>query len=275
MIKIIFFAVLALLVFSPFWRMFFRHLFEIYFHAMKDTALYFIERKYEKFPYFGIDLFCGLFGHGKTLSISHRCEQIYKAFGKDTLFISNYHLENIPYVELTNFKQLVQIGEDENAPYKNVVVCIDEVETVLNNRNYANFPLEMLTPLCQMRKRHMYIMASSPRFFQVDKLFRTLCTNVFLCDKFWRFQHCQAFDAWDLEQGQNHHLIKRVANIWWFVRDKDYNSYNTEQMISKTMASDFISNDESIQRKGLDAMSNADAIMNPSRKLKKRRKLNK
>ena len=123
--KIIEIIILGLLVFSPFWRMFFSHIFEIYFHWVKDIILYFKEKKYKTFTYFGIDLFCGMFGHGKTLSIVHRCQQIYKNFGDDTLFISNFHLENIPYMELTNFKQLVQIGEDENAPYKNVVVCFD------------------------------------------------------------------------------------------------------------------------------------------------------
>lgn len=259
-------------VFSPFFREFITHIPQVFFHAEKDLILYFKDRKYERFPFFGIDIFCGLFGHGKTLSMVHRANKIYKHFGDKTLFLSNFHLENIPYIELTNFKQLVNIGEQEDASYENVVCLIDEVETVLNNRNYQAFPLEMLTPLCQMRKRHFYIMATSPRFFQIDKLFRTLATNVFMCDKFWRFQHMQAYDAWDLENGQNSQFLKRIANIWWFVYDRDYNAYNTEQMISKNMASDFISNKEAIQKKGLDSMANIDAIMKPSKSLKRARK---
>lgn len=272
MSKILCIGFIIFYILSPFFRMFITHIFEIYFNFIKDIILYFKNKEYDKFTLFGIDLFCGMFGHGKTLSMTHRAQQIYKRFGKDTLFISNYHLENIPYIELTNFKQLIEIGEKEDVPYKNVVCLIDEVETVLNNRNFQAFPLELLTPLCQMRKRHFYIMASSPRFFQVDKLFRTLTTNVYLCDKLWRFQHLKCYDAWDLENAQNNNLLKRKENIWWFVRNKDYMAYNTEQMISKDMVKNFISNDEAIQKKGLDNMSNIDAVMNPNKRIKKQRK---
>lgn len=273
MFKILKFVLLALLIFSPFWRLLILKFPIVYFVGLKDIILYFKDRKYKQksFPY-GIDVFCGMFGHGKTLSMTHRANQLYKAFKGEVLFISNYKLKNIPHIDLISFKQLVDLGEDqETSCYKYVVVCIDEIETVLNNRKFAQFPLEMLTTLCQMRKRHIYIMASSPRFFQIDKLFRSITTRVYMCDKFWRFQHMQGFDAWDLENAMNHHMLKRLVNIWWFVLDRDYNSYDTEEMISKTKSENFISNDENITRKGLDAMANVEAVVKPSKKYIRRK----
>ena len=85
----------------------------------------------------------------------------------------------------------------------------------------------------------------------VDKIWRSITTNVIDCNKYWRFQHCEIYDAWDLEQSQNKKEIKRKSNIWWFVKNSDFDCYDTEEMISKNKAEDFISNDETLTRIGL------------------------
>ena len=113
-------------------------------------------------------------------------------------------------------------------------------------------------------------MASAQRFFMVDKLFRVLTSNVIDCNKYWRFQHLCVYDAWDLEQAQNKDLIKRIGNSWFFVKNQDYNSYSTEAMVKKGTAEDFISNDKALVAKGLDMMSNENAIIHKSKKLKRK-----
>lgn len=211
-----------------------------------------------------------MFGHGKTLSMTHRARLIYDQFGDDVRFISNYDLKDIPYIPLINFNQLVDLGEQED-DYKGTIVLIDEVENVLSHRNFANFPLELLHTLTQQRKKKVYIMASSQRFFMVDKLFRSITTNVINCNKFWRFQHCELYDAWEIENAMNFQLLKRKSNQWWFVKNQDFNSYDTSQMITKGSAEDFISNDIALVRKGLDLMVNVEAIPHNHRKISKRR----
>ena len=79
----------------------------------------------------------------------------------------------------------------------------------------------------------------------------------------------EVYDAWEYENAMNTALVQRVRNKWWFVRDADYESYDTSEMISKTSAQDFISNEEAIVRKGLDASVNELAVSKPSRKLRK------
>ena len=102
----------------------------------------------------------------------------------------------------------------------------------------------------------------------VDRIFRGITTYVVDCNKIWRWQNVKYYDAWDYENaGANAVILRPKINQWWFVRNIDYESYNTESMISKTSAEDFISNDESIKRKGLDASVQADAIR--SKHLKK------
>lgn len=245
---------------SPFVRMFIKNIHYEYYYIFTDLAIYIKEKKWKLFGFYGIDMFIGMFGHGKTLSMVHRARLIYKQFGDSIRIFSNIELKNIPYIPLINFNQLVDLGEEEDKKYVGTIVLIDEVENVLSHRNYANFPLELLHMLTQQRKKHVYIMATAQRFFMVDKLFRSITTNAIDCKKIWRWQNVKYYDAWDYENAVNSQILRPKLNKWWFVKNIDYDSYNTELMVSKDSAENFISNNESIIRKGLDVSVNYDAI---------------
>ena len=263
------FIVLGLFVvymLSPLVRVIIRNLHLVGIYSFLDFVEYIKFRRWDDFTLYGIDMFIGMFGHGKTLSMTHRARLIYKKYGDRVRFISNYKLTDIPYIPLINFNQLVDIGEEESSDYIGTVVLIDEVENVLSHRNYANFPLALLHTLTQQRKKRVYILCSAQRFFMVDKIFRSITTNVINCNKFWRFQHCEVYDAWDLEQSMNYSNIRRKQNLWWFIKNQDFNSYDTSEMVKKSTAEDFISNDETLVRKGLDSMANNDAIIHKSKK---------
>lgn len=256
----------------PLIRVIITNLHRIGLYGLLDTILYIKDQKWKDFNLFGISMFIGMFGHGKTLSMTHQARLIYEKFGDSVRFISNYKLNGIPYIPLINFNQLVDLGEEEEDNYVGTVILIDEIENVLSHRNFANFPLPLLHMLTQQRKKRVYILCSAQRFFMVDKLWRSITTNVYNCNKFWRFQHVEEYDAWELENAMNYSMIKRKSNNWYFVRNKDFLAYDTSQMISKGTAEDFISNDESIVRRGLDASVNIDAIEKGSKKLQKIRK---
>lgn len=267
------FIVLGLIVvymLSPLARVIINNLHLVGIYSVFDIAEYIKFRRWDDFNLYGIDMFIGMFGHGKTLSMTHRARLIYKKYGDRIRFISNYHLNDIPYIPLINFNQLVDLGEEEGDEYIGTVVLIDEVENVLSHRNYANFPLSLLHTLTQQRKKRVYILCSAQRFFMVDKIFRSITTNVINCNKFWRFQHCELYDAWDLEQSMNYTNIRRKQNLWWFIKNQDFNSYNTSEMVKKSTAEDFISNDKALVRKGLDSMANPEAIVHRSKKLIKK-----
>ena len=252
--KVLFVVFLILWVISPFFRTFVKTFHLSAFYSIKDTIKYFREKEWENFGLYGIDMYINMFGAGKTLSMTHKASQLYKHFGDNLRFISNYHLVDIPYIPLINFQQLVDLGTDDSE-YAGTVVLIDEISTVLSHRNFANFPIEMLSMLLQQRKRHIYIMCTAQRFFMVDKIWRSITTNVKDCNKIWRFENIKVYDAWDYENAVNPELLKYRNNSWWFVRDRDYEAYDTSEMISKQSADDFISNEEAIVRKGLDSMN--------------------
>lgn len=156
MIKIFFIVLLFGLIISPLIRAIVFNIHNVGIYSLKDIFDYFYLHKYRRFELFGIDLFVGMFGKGKTLSMTHKAKQIYKKYGDRVRFISNYTLNDIPFIPLINFNQLVDLGEDDDN-YEGTVVLIDEIENVLNNRNYAKFPLALLHTLTQQRKKRVYI----------------------------------------------------------------------------------------------------------------------
>ena len=313
---------IAILLYCGFTRCLIFNIHKALYYAGVDLYTYIKENKWNDFNYFGIDMFIGMFGHGKTLSMTSKARKLYRKYGNSIRFVSNYELKDIPYIPLVNFNQIVNLGrealedipkyfesddtlpsyyyddkgrvkkeyrrkvkvgmDENNEPiyerkiirpsYKGTVVLIDEIEDLLSHRNYASFPLQMLNTLTQQRKAHIYIMCSAQRFFMVDKLFRGITTHVIDCNKYWRFQHSVYYDAWDYENAMNPQLVKRLLSRWTFITNKDFDSYDTTQMISEDMSTQFISNEEQLTRIGLDNIVNSDAVKNPSRKLRKTRR---
>lgn len=318
-----FWIFVILFLFVPLFRCLVLNIHNVIPYGIYDVFDYLVHKKWKRFNCYGIDMFIGMFGHGKTLCMSHRARKLYKKFGNSVLFVSNYKLYGIPYVPLVNFNQLLELGEDkpdhysyrevmsgklpdwyyledgsidpeyidyekrqygedENEyilvkmvrrwKYQGTVVLIDEIEDILSHRNYASFPLPLLNMLTQQRKKRVYIMCSAQRFFMVDKVFRSITTCVVDCNKYWRFQSMHWYDAWDYENAMTPGLVKPLRYSWWFVKNKDYRSYDTSQMVSRQMSEDFISNEEHLSRLGLEGVVNSDAVERPSRRLRKNRK---
>lgn len=241
--------IFCLLIF-PFLRCLIFNLHNVFVYTPYDLFNYFRYQRWKDFNYFGIKMYVGMFGHGKTLSMTHEVINLYKKYGDSIRIISNYKLVNIPYIPLVNFQQLIDIGEEEDDNYIGTVVLIDEVESLLSHRNFSSFPLSLLHLLCQQRKKRVYILCSSQRFHMVDRIFRSITTYVVDCSKYWRFCRTSFFDAWEYENCLNPTLIKPFNVRWWFVHNKDFNAYDTSQMITKTAAEEFISNDEKLARLG-------------------------
>lgn len=259
MTKVLFVALLICLALSPFARCALRNIhFEIYYFII-DLIQKIKNRNDLEFNLYGVEMFIGMFGHGKTLSMTHKATKIYKHYGDRVRFISNYELKNIPYIPLINFEQLVDLGDDDS-DYIGNVVLIDEISSVLNNRAFAKFPMDLLSLLMQQRKRRVFIMCTAQRQKMVDIIFRNITTYDIDCRKFWRFCNLRYYDAWDYENAPNIQVLKPIRNYWWFVRNSDFEAYDTSQMISRSMCADFISNDEAIVRAGLETSVSAEKL---------------
>ena len=272
-LKILIIVICIAFTVSPLIRCIVKNFGKIYFYGLKDIILYFKDKKWQDINIgWGITCWIGMFGHGKSLSMCKKCQSIYDEYGDRVRFISNIHLKHIPYIELINFNQIVELADNPDENFEATVVVIDEIEALLSHRNFANFPLTLLNCLMQQRKLKLRIFCTCQRWFTVDKIWRSITTDIYDCNKYWRFQHMVKYDAWDYENAMNFSLIRPISNIWWFVTNRDYDTYDTSEMVSRQSSEDFLSNEESIVRIGLDNMSNQDAVKRPKKKKPERRK---
>lgn len=244
-----------------------------------------------------LDIFCGYFGSGKTLSLVHRvvCDEYRKYNGlpvwcsrrrkfvtQRILILSNVTLV-VPYEPLTGLAQVCAISkinqdyDDRHDTLTITIVCMDELSVQMNSRSFKdNINAYFLNILMCCRHYHISFYGSAQRFMHVDKMLRDVTMNVIQCKKIWRFQLNEYFDGCELETAQDPALVKPLKRTCWFVRDEDYNAYDTLQVVDnlkkKFDEGDMLSEAEILANQAPPTPLGVDGVTNPSRKLKKIRK---
>lgn len=232
------------------------------FYAVKDLIEYIAKRKWRIWKGYGMDIFVGMFGRGKSLAASVYVLSQAKRYKLHVL--SNIKLFGYPYTELVNYQQIIDAPD-------NTIILIDEISTVFNAREWKDFNINLLFQLLQCRKNKKKIVATAQRFAHVDKLIRDITSNVVDCNKMWRFQNLKFYDAWDYENCMNTQMLRPVRRECLFVRDIHYNSYDTNELIDNVKRTDFKSNDEILASRGVERFE-ALAPRRPSQRLRKYRK---
>lgn len=225
-----------------------------------DIFEYIKYKKWNDWTGFGLNIYVGMFGRGKTLSATKFVLSQAKRYKLNV--ISNIKLNGYPYTPLTNWQEIV------DAP-GNTIILIDEMSTVFNAREWKNFNVNLLFQLLQCRKNKKMIVGTAQRFAHVDKLLRDITYEVIDCNKFWRFQHTVHYDGWDYENCMNHDMLKRTYHDWQFISNKDYAGYDTSEIIDNAKRTEFMSNEEILNARG-EIQFNELAITKGSKRFKKR-----
>lgn len=225
----------------------FTHIPHILFYGVKDIYKYVKYKRWNEFRDFGrIMTYNGLFGAGKTLSCTHYVRSVYNRYNGVEVYdfdkgewviqhihiISNYDLKDVPYTKLVSERQLVNIEQ----PKQDVtIIVLDEISAIFNNRDYKNFTPDVLTSLLQCRHRKVAFLGTAQRFQMQDKNFRQTMETANNCKKRWRIVKISLFDAYQLENCNNPLMLKPISVKYWFVRDSDYEAYNTNEMVTKLL----------------------------------------
>lgn len=221
------------------------HLYLIIPYGVKDIYKYFKYKRWNECKHYGqILTYNGLFGTGKSLSTTKFVCSIYNRYNGKLVYdfnnnewviqtvhvVCNYHLEGIPYTPLVSESQLINIEQPEQDI---TIFVLDEIGAIFNNRDYKNFTPDVLTSLLQCRKRKALFIGTSQRFQMQDKNFRTTMETANQCSKFWRIVKISSYDAYQLENCSNPLMLKPLKSWYWFVKDSDYNAYDTSEMVGK------------------------------------------
>lgn len=227
-------------MFVPMIQVAIKNLHSTIFYFFKDLFYYFKEKKWRIWKGKGINMYCGYFGRGKTLSAVKHVTTVAKRYKLNVY--SNIKL-GIDYIPLVNYQQII------DAP-PNSIFLVDEFSTVFHARSWSDFPSDLIFTILQSRHCKKQLIGTSPRFMQVDKIIRDSTDKVIMCNKMWRFQNLSVYDGADLENSPQSSLVKPLYSHAWFVRDKNYHMYDTFELIDNVKRYDFLSNDEILKARG-------------------------
>ncbi len=299
MVVIVLIALAVLLVMFPTFRCAVTHPTAVAVNGVRDLWAYFRRRKYNACGTGELVAYTGLFGKGKTLSAVHKVVSAYRQYDGSQVWcprrkklvtqrvkvISNVAL-NIPYEEFVSLEQIVldaerkQAYDDEHDTLTVTLVLGDEFSVQMNSRNFkTNIDPLFLNTILTCRHYYISLYYTAQRFGHVDALLRQVTSYVVECDKLWRFQRQAVFDAWELENATNTRLITPISRGCWFVRDRDYNAYDTLACVGNLKKSmkegDMMTEEEILKLQQNTQQANMEGIARPSRRwLRSRKKQN-
>lgn len=224
----------------------------------KDLYSYFKNHRWDDFELFGMHIYVGKFGAGKTCSMVRDCYNICKKY-KGVTILTNLKLVNFP--DDVIIKPLNCIQDILNAPDKTVVL-VDEIGTLFNSRDFANggtkngggLPKILFQHICQCRHRHLVILGTVQRWGFLDKQLREITADVTVCSAFLphpfsRMITNYVYDAveYDLFYQSPMRPLVPLSGCVWIQSDFYRNLYDTKEMVSTMLAMDYVS-DEEIER---------------------------
>lgn len=294
MVIIALIVIIAALVMFPTFRCAVFNSVAVIVNGVRDLVFYILHKEYNVYGTGELVAYTGLFGKGKTLSVVHRVVSAYRGYDGKPIWcrrrkkmvkqrikvISNVSL-SIPYEEFVSLEQIVLAAEknqeydDEYDTLTVTLVLGDEFSVQMNSRNFkTNIDPLFLNTILTCRHYYISLYYTAQRFGHVDALLRQVTSYVMECNKLWRFQRLNAFDAWDMENATNTQLVTPLGRYCWFVRNRDYEAYNTLACVGNLKKSmkegDMMSEEEILKLQQNTQQTNMDAVSKPSRRWTKR-----
>ena len=228
------------------------------YYQIYDHLIYFWYRRFKLFPGWGIHLFTGKFGQGKTSLMTIKAYKLAKKYPQLHI-VTNIKLMNFP--DHTKILPLNTAEDILNAP-TNSLILIDEIGTLFNSRDFASgknsVPKPVFQHLCQCRKRHLMIYATVQRFNLLDKQIRDITATVTDCSASARhpFSRLLTGLTYDIEEYEayttNKMYTPRVSRSSVVIqKDKFRHLYDTTELIQGLLTKEYLSDEEILRNQGV------------------------
>lgn len=265
------------------------------YYGVRDLYFYFKHKNWNVCQTGKLIAYTALFGKGKTLSVVHYVVGLYERYNNKMIYdrdrkkfvrqkihvISNVDL-NIPFEKFVSLEQIVRVSEKfreidkENDTLTCTIVLGDEFSVQMNSREFKkNIDPLFLNTLLTCRHHHISFVYDAQRFNHVDALLRQVTSYVVECKKVWRFMVQYQYDAYELENASNPSLIVPQCKYGWFIRDKDYDAYDTLACVGnlkKSFENGDMLTEEEILNLQCNNGANMEIVSKPSRKYRRNRK---
>lgn len=225
--------------------------------VISDVFKYLIKREYKRFHGWGLHIYLGMFGQGKT------CTMVYDAYllackYEGLTIITNLKLQNFP--KHCKILPLRSAQDILNAP-DNSLVLIDEIGTIFNSRDFAkskeSVPKLLFQHLCQCRHRHLMIFGTVQRWGFLDKQLREITADVTVCKTsfahpFSRLVTNHVYDAYEYDLFCSNPLrpLMALSSDCYIQTDKIRALYDTKEMVNTLLTMEYISDKEIMENRG-------------------------
>lgn len=213
---------------------FFRKLIMFFFIKLYDVYLSY--RNGRTFKEFGVSMYCGRQGAGKTVAMTEYLERMREKY-PDALIITNYGYQHQDQA-FTDWNDFFEIRNGKDG----VIFAIDEIQNEFSSAAWNKFPESLLQEITQQRKQRIKIVCSSQIFTRVAKQLREQCNDVVDCFTIaerWTFERC--YDAVDYNNTIDSPTGKQKKRLLYrrsFVQDgylrELYDTYEKIERIGRT-----------------------------------------
>lgn len=206
------------------------------FWAVKTYDVYQSMKNGRQFEEFGLTMYCGRQGAGKTTAMTEYLERMREKYPL-AIIVTNYGYKHqtMPFKDWNDFFD-IRNGTD------GVIFAIDEIQNEFSSAAWNKFPEALLQEITQQRKQRVKIVSTSQIFTRVAKQLREQCNDVVDCFTIagrWTFERC--FDAVDYNNTIDSPTAKGKKRLLYrksFIQDgylrSLYDSYEKIERISRT-----------------------------------------
>lgn len=200
---------------------------KLLYHFPKTFIDDMFNRDPDEFREYGLHMFCGEQGSGKTTAIIELLMRMKARYPRSKIRTNM----NVAFEDgkIDHWKELVH---NENGIYGQVEV-LDEIQTWFSSLQSKDFPPEMITEISQQRKQRKMIVGSAQVFSRIAKPIREQTTFVYCpmtlfgCMTIVRVSKPQ---FWDDEEQR----FKKFIRTYFFVHTKELrNAFDTYLKIEK------------------------------------------
>lgn len=226
-------------------------------YVIYDFIKFLYLKQYKEFFGWGIHLYIGRFGAGKTNTAVHYVYKKCKRY-KQLSVLTNIKLTNFP--KWTNVLELKTAQDILNAP-PNCIVLIDEIGTIFNSRDFSSgkqaVPKVLFQHLCQCRKRHMQIIGTVQKYNLLDKQIRDISADVTVCKcsfihPFSRLVRTFTYDVdeYDMYMTNRMYNPKLLTSGVYIQTNLCRNLYDTSELVDNMLQKDYLSDKEIMENRG-------------------------
>lgn len=217
----------------------------------KSLWMCFKNKKNPMDEFYGMIGFCGYYGQGKSMAMTHTINKfikIAKSCDEEIKIYTNYHYKN-QTGQLLSLDDIEKICDDKrkNNDDSYVIFAIDELQNCLNSRNWNETKkLESLLPIFTMtRKLRVMFLYTTPVSTMSDKTIRISSRSLYLCKKINRY----FFVRWrmiptELEGNLKEIKLSLFPSAHTLLTDEVMNSYDSFAFIETLQKQDYMKHNE-------------------------------